>query len=143
MKTFFRPQTSLSENTRFSQIANNTPWLFPSKIDSNLARAVVTFSHHRDVKVALDDLANADFASDRMVLMARNAERYSWQSELTTCNYFDVEKFGLNQSDREFFWRQFQKGKYLLLISGSKYDIDSASKIMAYRRSHAEVWYLQ
>ena len=139
MKTFFKPQL-LSDN-RFEAVSNNT-LLIQNKHDDVIS-AVVVFSHHRDVRVALDDLRDAGFTSDRLILMARNAERYSWHRQLTTCNYFDVEAFDCSQADRDFFWRMFQKGKYLLLISGSRYDVDSVTKIVARRRGHAEVWHFE
>ena len=142
MKTFFRPQTLLSEN-RFKAVFSNTG-LIQNKHDGNVNSAVIVFSHHRDVKVALDDLRDAGFDySDRFILMARNAKRYSWHCELTAYNYFDVEEFDCSQADRDFFWRLFQKGKYLLLISGTKYDVDSATRIVARRRGHAEVWHFE
>lgn len=139
MKTFFRPQTLLLEN-RFETISDNSR-LIENKNDADVASAVIVFSHHRDVKVALDDFRDAGKISDRLILMARKAKRYSWHRQLTTYNYFDVEEFHCSQADRDFFWRLFQKGKYLLLISDAKYNIDSASKIVARRRGHAEVWH--
>ena len=141
MKTFFRSQTLLSNN-RFEAVSHDVR-LIQNKHDSNLDNAVVVFSHHRDVRVALDDFRNAGQISDRLLLMARNAGRYSWHRELTTYNYFDVEEFNCSQADRDFFWRLFQRGKYLLLISGTRYDIDSATRIVARRRGHAEVWHFE
>ena len=139
MKTFLKPQL-LPEN-RFEKVSDNSGLIQNKHDDVN--SAVVVFSHHRDVRVALDDLKNAGMTSDRFILMARNAERYSWHRELTIDNYFDVEEFDCSQADRDFFWRLFQKGKYLLLISGSKYDVDSVTKIVARRRGHAEVWHFE
>lgn len=141
MKTFFRPQTLLFENNRFEAVSRNARLI--QKNDGNLANAVVVFSHHRDVRVALDDFRNAGLISDRLILMARNAGRYSWHRELTAYNYFDVEEFNCSQADRDFFSRLFQRRKYLLLISGTEYDVDSASRIVARRRGHAEVWHFE
>ena len=140
MKTFLTPQTLLFEN-RSQAVSDNSRLI--QKNDGNLANAVIVFSHHRDVRVALDDFRNAGQISDRLILMARNAERYSWHRELSVYNYFDVEEFNCSQADRDFFWRLFQKGKYLLLISATEYDVDSATRIVARRRGHAEVWHFE
>ena len=142
MKTFFKPQTILFGNNRFEAVSYN-PRLIQDRRDNDLANAVVVFSHHRDVRVALDDFRNAGLISDRLILMARNAGRYSWHRELTAYNYFDLEEFNCSQADRDFFWRLFQRGKYLLLISGTRYDVDSATRIVARRRGHAEVWHFE
>ena len=140
MKTFLTPQTLLFEN-KSPAVSDNSRLI--QKNDGNLANAVIIFSHHRDVRVALDDFKNAGFSCDRLILMARNAERYSWHRELTAYNYFDVEEFDCSQADRDFFWQLFQKGKYLLLISATEYDVNSATKIVARRRGHAEVWHFE
>ena len=142
MKTFFRPQTLLFENNRFEAVSYNAR-LIQNKCEGDVANAVIVFSHHRDVRVALDDFRNAGLISDRLILMARNAGRYSWHRELTAYNYFDVEEFDCIQADKDFFWQLFQKGKYLLLISGTRYDVDSATRIVARRRGHAEVWHFE
>ena len=139
MKTFLTPQTLLFEN-RSQAVSCNSRLI--QKNDGNLANAVIVFSHHRDVRVALDDFRDVGFESDRLILMARNAGRYSWHRELTIYDYFDVEEFDCSQADRDFFWRLFQR-KYLLLISGNKYDVDSATRIVARRRGHAEVWHFE
>ncbi len=142
MKTFFKPQTILFGNNRFEAVSYN-PRLIQDRRDDDLANAVIVFSHHRDVRVALDDFRDVGFESDRLILMARNAGRYSWHRELTAYNYFDLEEFNCSQADRDFFWRLFQKGKYLLLFSGTRYDVDSATRIVARRRGHAEVWHFE
>ena len=92
MKTFFRPLTLLFENNRFEAVSHNVR-LIQDKDDGDLVNAVIVFSHHRDVRVALDDFRNAGCRSDRLILMARNAGRYSWHRELTPYNYFDLEEF--------------------------------------------------
>ena len=140
MKTFFKP---LSSKNKFEAVSHNVR-LIQNKHDGDVNSAVVVFSHHRDVKVALDDLKDAGFGySDRLLLMARNAERYSWHRQLTIYNYFDVEEFDCSHADKDFFWRLFQRGKYLLLISGTRYDINSVTKTVARRRGHAEVWHFE
>ena len=142
MKIFFRPQTLLSERNRFAAVSDNTR-LIQNKCNDDLTNAIIVFDHHRDVRVALDDFRNAGFESDRLLLIARNAGRYSWHRELTSYDYFDVEEFDCSQADRDFFWRLFQKGKYLLLVSGTEYDVNSATRIVARRRGHAEVWHFE
>lgn len=103
-------------------------------------RAVAVFSHHRDLKVALDDLHHAGFSDDWITLIARNTKRCSWCSELITKNYFDAEKFDFSKVAQDFFLKLFQRGKYLVLISGDEDDVDAASKIMSRRQNHAKVW---
>ncbi|MGL5832607.1 MAG: hypothetical protein ACRC1Z_05150 [Waterburya sp.] len=102
--------------------------------------AVVVFSHHRDLKVALDELRDAGFSDDWMTVMARDVQRCSWCSELITKNYFDAEKFDFSQMAQDFFLKLFRRGKYLVLISGNEQDVDAASKIMSRRQNHAQVW---
>jgi hypothetical protein len=140
MKTFLTPQILLFEN-RSQAVSDNSRLI--QKNDGNLTNAVIVFSHYRDVRVALDDFRDAGMICDRLILMARNAGRYSWHRQLTIYNYFDVEEFNRSQADRDFFWQLFQKGKYLLLISGTEYDVDSATRIVARRRGHAEVWHFE
>jgi hypothetical protein len=103
-------------------------------------RAVVVFSHHRDLKVALDDLHHAGFSDDWITLIARNTKRCSWCSALITKNYFDAEKFDFSKVAQDFFLKLFQRGKYLVLISGDELGVDAASKIMSRRQNHAKVW---
>ena len=137
MKTFLTSQTLLFEN-KSAAVSHNSRST-QNRNNANVAHAVIVFSHHRDVRVALDDFRDVGLISDRL-LMARKAERYSWRDRLTAYNYFDVEEFDCSQADRDFFWQLFKKGKYLLLISGNRDDLNFASRIVARRRGHAEVW---
>ncbi|MEL6929938.1 MAG: hypothetical protein AAFO95_15045 [Cyanobacteria bacterium J06600_6] len=105
--------------------------------------AVAVFSHHRDVKVALDDLDYDGFSFDDLTLVTRHPQRCQNYSGLITCSDFDARKFGLNLAAQRLFSRLFAKGKYLLVVDGSLHDVNAASRIVSRRRHHAEVWHLE
>ena len=105
------------------------------------ARIVGVFSHHRDVRVALEELTEAGFSTSSIALIARNCQRHSWLPEVNTNNYFDEETFSFNRAARKFFQRLFQKGKYLMLVTGNERDVTYAGSIIGRRRSHSEVWH--
>lgn len=140
MRVFFNPKALLPITRKLPQIPTDHNLLIQNKQGHNLTYAVVVYSHHRDVKVALDDLKNAGFATDDMILIAHNARRYSWNHQLMFNDYFDLKKFDFNHIAQEFFLRLFQKGKYLVLVTGEKADVKAISKIMARRDGHAEAW---
>ena len=106
-------------------------------------RAVVVFHHYRDVKVALDELSSAGFSHDCLTLVSRRPQSYVGHADLITDSCFNREKFNFSQVAQEFFLRLFQKGKYLVSIEGSHYDIKAASKIMSRRRHHAQMWHFE
>jgi len=141
MKTFFKPEVLFQHNTKLPAIFHNHRLLIQNENDSNTTYAVVVFSHHRDAKVAFDDLDNAGLSYNSLVLIARNAERYTWRHELRINDYFEPQKFDFNQIAQEFFSRLFQKGKYLVLISGEKSEVNTVAKIMSHRHGHSEVWH--
>ncbi|MDJ0568955.1 MAG: hypothetical protein QNJ53_07890 [Pleurocapsa sp. MO_192.B19] len=135
MKTFLNTQALLSRTVSSEEIAKKI-----AKNSNELSHIVGVFSHHRDAKVALDDLQDAGFPSNWITLIARNCRRYSWSSNLNIYNCFEQETFGLNQITQGFFQRLFQRGKYLVLVTGNKNDVNSAASIIGRRRSHSEVW---
>lgn len=104
-------------------------------------RIVGVFSHHRDVKVALEELLEAGFPTSTIELTARNCQRHSWLLEVATNNYFDEETFSCDRAARKFFQRLFQRGKYLMLVTGNERDVTHASSIIGRRRGHSEVWH--
>ncbi len=142
MKVFFNPKALLPIKSKLPKTLPCNSLLLHKKHghDLDLTYAVVVYSHHRDVKVALDDLKNAGCTTDDMILIAHNAKRYSWNHQLMINDYFDLKKFAFNHIAQEFFLRLFQKGKYLVLITGEKADVNAISKIMARRNGHAEAW---
>ena len=139
MKVFFKPKV-LRDNAKSRASSSHSPQLIPPKCHSNSTYAVVAFSHHRDVKVALDDLRHTGFSSDYIVLVARNIQRHSWCSKLITNSYFDAEKFDFGKAAQEFFSQLFSNGKYLVLISGKEHDVNYAAKVMGRRQKRAKVW---
>ena len=142
MKAFFKPKALLPITRKSPEISPRHSVSIHNKNDYDSTYTVVVYSHHRDVKVALDDLHNAGFSNDAITLIAHNARRYSWNYQLMINNYFDLNKFDFNHIAQEFFLRLFQKGKYLVLIKGEKADVNAISKIMARRDGHAEAWSL-
>lgn len=143
MKAFFKSKALLRNATKLKEISHNHSLSIQNKNASYGNYGIVVFSHHRDVKVALDDLRNAGVSHDEIILIARNARRYSWYPTLMIDSYFDSEKFNFNQIAQEFFLRLFQRGKYLVLIAGDKYQVNSVSKIMGRRPGHSEVWHFE
>jgi hypothetical protein len=127
-----KPKPAGTTNNNFTSGQNNHSY-YPT-------RAIVVFSHHRDLKVALDELHYAGFSNDWITLITRNTKHCSWCSEFITKNYFDAEKFNFSQVTQDFFFKLFRRGKYLVLISGNEQDVDAASKIMSRRQNHAKVW---
>lgn len=133
---FFQPRALFAVKTQLQEcsIASIV------QCDNQRHRAVAVFSHHRDVKVALDELDRNGFSYDGLTLVARQARRCVGYSDLITNSSFDDCKFGLNLEVQKFFSRLFRKGKYLLLFNGSKHDVNAVSKIISRRRNRAEVW---
>lgn len=115
-------------------------WANRATDGSNSARLVGVFSHHRDVKVVLEELEDAGFPASLITLMARNCQRYAWLPEIKLDNSFDEAKLGCDRDRQNFFQRLFRRGKYLLLVSGSSAELSSAGSIMGRRRGHSEVW---
>lgn len=137
MLTLFKPQTLFAAPAKPEESTNKNCNLVQNSC--NETRAVVVFSHHRDLKVALDELHHAGFSDDWITLMTRNTKHCLWCSQLIANNYFEA-KFNFSQAAHEFFWQLFQRGKYLVLISGDDPDVDAASKIMSRRQNRAKVW---
>lgn len=134
---FLKPEALFT--SKINPRVNNDIFNLVKKVgDRHLAIAV--FSHHRDVKVALDELNDDGFAVDNLALIARQVQRCNSGSELITNNQFDLIKFGLNPVAQKFFSRLFERGKYLLLIDGTKHDVDAACQIVSRRRNRAKVW---
>lgn len=111
-----------------------------SKSDRS-TKAVVVFHHHRDVKVALDELSLAGFSQDCLTLMSRRTQKYRGHSYLTADGNFDMEKLNFEGVEREFLRRLFQRGKHLVIITGSHSDIKAASKIVSRRRNRTQIWH--
>lgn len=107
------------------------------------AHIIGVFSHHRDVKVALEELIEAGFPTSSIGLTARNCQRHSWLPEVGTNNCFDEEVFSFDRAARKFFQRLFQRGKYLMLVTGNERDVFYAGSIMGRRRGHSEVWHCE
>jgi hypothetical protein len=139
MITLFSPKALIAEIVKLEKPINQNLALVHDNL-GNEPRAVVVFSHHRDVKVALDELHDAGFSKNWLTLMTRDVQSHAWCLELITKNYFDAEKFNFSQVAQDFFCQLFRRGKYLVLISGKEQDVDAASKIMSRRQKHAKVW---
>nr|ADN15739.1 hypothetical protein Cyan7822_3805 [Gloeothece verrucosa PCC 7822] len=103
---------------------------------------VGVFFHHRDVRVALEDLTNAGFPLNSLTLMARNIERHNWLSQLNIFSHFEPEIFSFSRECEQFFQKFFCRGKYILVVEGTEEMVDFAAKVFARRRDHSKVWYL-
>ena len=141
MIAFFKPATLFSDRTE-SKAASHKDW-GSTKGKSNFNSAVVVFAHHRDVKVALDELDSAGFSHDNLTLIARQAKRCVGYSEIITHDWFDRQQFDYDRISQELFLRLFNRGKYLVLVNGSQADVNAATKIMSRRRDRAKVWRVQ
>ena len=140
MIAFFRP--TLFAATEILQTTNTNLLSNRNRASDHHSYAVVVFSHHRDVKVALEELSCAGFSSDCLTLIARHAKRLNY-SGLVTKSCFDPKQFDFNQIAQDFFSRLFKRGKYLVLINGGEYDVNAASKIVSRRQNHAKVWHFE
>lgn len=143
MKTFCKSKVLRDNSIKLRELSGNNSPLTASKNTSKSNYAVVVFNHHRDVKVALDDLENVGLTCDGISLIARKAHRHAWHPELEINNYFESVEFNFNQIAQEFICRLFQRGKYLVFITGNQDDVNFTSKIMGRRPGHSEVWYFQ
>jgi len=134
---FFSPKTFFTSEARLS--VSNT--IAKSVKQEGVGySAVAVFSHHRDVKVALDELNCAGFSHDDLALVARQAQRCQGYSGLICRSSFDDCQLGLESAARQFCVKLLSEGKYLLLVNGSKYDLDAVSKIVSRRHHRVEVW---
>lgn len=125
---------------RFQILENSNLPSFTKANTSSSAVAVGIFSHHRDAKVALEELVQAGFPPDWITLMARNFYRYSWLAGLNLSDRLD--EFSFNHNFQHFFQRLFQRGKYFVLVAGTENEVSSATTIMSRRPKHAKVWLL-
>lgn len=110
-----------------------------SEKQSDLTHEVGVFSHHRDVRVAVEELQEAGFSLSEITLIARRW-RSDWLRNLNIYNSFDEESFGSNEAAQNFFQKLFQRGKYLLLLTGKENEMNAAGAIMGRRQAHAKVW---
>ena len=114
----------------------------PIKLGSSTSAQVIgVFSHHRDVKVALEDLIEAGFPSSLITLVTSNHLYNTWFSELKTGSDLDWRFFDPDHSILSFFLRLFKKSRYFLLVQGDEVDLNSAGSIMGRRRGHGNVWH--
>jgi hypothetical protein len=115
-----------------------------SKITNNkncYQKAVGVFFHHRDVKVALEDLIEIGFPVSKISLIARDCKRYDWNNNLQICDRFDNNLLKLPEALIHLLQRYFNRGKYLTIVSGTKADVEIASAILNRRPKHAKVWH--
>ena len=60
----------------------------PRAVNSLSQRAIGVFLHHRDVKVALEELTGVGFPLSWIILIARNCKNYNWIPGLTVDDRF-------------------------------------------------------
>lgn len=110
---------------------------------STSAQVIGVFSHHRDVKVALEELREAGFPNSLITLVTSNHQYNTWFSELNIAKDLNWQFFDSSHGIRNFFHRLFQQSKYFLLVQGNDFDLNSAGSIMGRRLGHGEVWHNQ
>lgn len=103
---------------------------------------VGVFHHHRDVKVAIAQLKEAGIPMGWIVAIARDYRCFDWLSEIKIRDRFDEQLLNVAPGDRNFFYKRFKQGKYLVIVEGDENAIRFAGAIMGRRRGHAVVWYL-
>ena len=129
MKVILNSSTSLQE-------------IDPINLDgSTSAQVVGVFSHHRDVKVALEELSEAGFPGSLITLITSNHQYNDWFSELNTANDFNWQLLDSNHGIWNFFRRLFKQSNYFLLVQGNEADLNSAGSIMGRRLGHGTVWH--
>jgi hypothetical protein len=104
-------------------------------------KAVGVFFHHRDVKVALEDLTEIGFPVNKISLIARDCKRYNWNDNLQICDRFDNNLLKLPEALINLLQSYFNRGKYLTIVSGTKADVEIASAVLNRRPKHAKVWH--
>ena len=103
MKTLMKPKVSLSDTVGLKELKSGN-CLFPTeKLDSDLARVVGVFSHHRDVQVALEELKDAGYPFNWITLIARNCQQYNWLPNLIIDECFNEKAFDLNRISQDFW----------------------------------------
>ena len=103
--------------------------------------AVGVFFHHRDVKVALEELAEINFPLNKVSIIARDGKQYNWNDDrLKICSRFNANLLELPESLRYLLHHYFNRRRYLVLVSGVETEIKIASKILSRRPKHCEVW---
>ena len=157
MKSSIYPKELFSNITK-AKVRDSHNLTHTKDSDVKPAHEVGVFASHRDVLVAIEELLEAGFSLDGIALVARQARRnfagvrpvefteqeakhHDWQEDFTIYDNFNVELFGSNEIDRYFFLRLFERGKYLLLVTGTEQDLKSIGAIIGRRRGHGEVWY--
>ncbi len=138
MKTLIHPKALFANIVKAEVHSSND--FSPTNNHAGIAHEVGVFAHHRDAKVAIEELQEAGFSLDEITLVARNAWHHHWLGDLTIYNYFNEELFDSNQIARRFCQKLFQQGKYLLLVTEKENDLN-AGTIMGRRQGHSEVWY--
>ncbi|MGV2831115.1 hypothetical protein [Myxosarcina sp. GI1(2024)] len=113
----------------------------PTQVEQH-KRTVGVFVHHRDAKVAIEDLRDAGFPLNWIKLISRDCWRYHWLDGLHTCDRFDGQFFGTSDQCWRFFQRLFQRGKYLIAIEAPGHSLEYAEAILSRRRGRGEVWHL-
>jgi hypothetical protein len=104
-------------------------------------KAIGVFFHHRDVKVALEDLTEIGFPANKISLIARDCKQYNWNIPLQICDRLDNNLLKLPESLIRLLQSYFNRGKYLTIVSGTQADIEIASAILNRRPKHARVWH--
>ncbi|GAB4539381.1 MAG: hypothetical protein Tsb0014_29730 [Pleurocapsa sp.] len=103
-------------------------------------KAVGIFFHHRDVKVVLEELREIGFPLSKISLIARHSKKHNWSSGLQICDRFNAKILELPEALRYLLHHYFNRGKYLVLVSGTNADIQVARNILSRRPKHSEVW---
>jgi hypothetical protein len=108
--------------------------------DNYYQKAVGIFFHHRDVKVVLEELKEIGFPLSKISLIARHSKKHNWSSGLQICDRFNAKILELPEALRYLLHHYFNRGKYLVLVSGTNADIQVARNILSRRPKHSEVW---
>jgi len=119
-------------------LSNHLDRLSPKRVRQKThPLAIAVFCHHRDAKVALEELKRAGIPLAWVTLIAHNCQRHQWLPGITICDRFEETLC------RQFFFKYFQKGNYLVTVEGTDDAIRYAAQILSRRRKHSEVWFLQ
>ncbi len=138
MKTLIHPRVLFSNIVK-REVCNSDDFS-PTNNNAGIAHEVGVFAHHRDAKVAIEELQEAGVSLNEITLVARNAWHHHWLGDLTIYSYFNEKLFDSDQIARRFCQKLFQQGKYLLLVTEKENELNAGS-IMGRRRGHSKVWY--
>lgn len=102
----------------------------PQAIIGTSHRAVGVFRDRLDAEAALETLQRSAFPMTQVALVAREYSTSTRIPQLVVRDRFDEMDFGLTEDRRQLFRESFDRGEYLLIVSGTVEEIHNAQVIL-------------